>query len=34
MVIPTNEEIVIGYDSLYLGYLGQPLPDKYPFEYE
>ncbi len=34
MVIPTNEEIVIGYDSLYLGYLGQPLPDKYPFESE
>ncbi len=34
MVIPTNEEIVIGYDSLYLGYLGQPLPDKYPFETE
>lgn len=34
MVIPTNEEIVIGYDSLYLGYLNQPLPDKYPFENE
>jgi acetate kinase len=34
MVIPTDEEIVIGYDSLYLGYLGQPLPEVYPFERE
>jgi acetate kinase len=32
MVIPTNEEIVIGYDALYLGCLGAGLPDKYPFE--
>lgn len=34
MVIPTNEEIVIGYDTLYLGYLNQPIPDVYPFERE
>jgi hypothetical protein len=27
MVIPTDEEIVIGYDALYLGYLNQPVPD-------
>ena len=32
MVIPTDEEIVIGYDALYLGHLGKSLPDKYPFE--
>ncbi len=32
VVIPTDEEIVIGYDTLYLGYLGQELPEKYPFE--
>lgn len=32
MVIPTDEEIVIGYDTLYLGHLKQPAPDKYPFE--
>ncbi len=32
MVIPTDEEIVIGYDALYLGYLNQPVPDVYPFE--
>lgn len=32
MVIPTDEEIVIGYDTLYLGYLGKQVPDVYPFE--
>ena len=32
MVIPTDEEIVIGYDTLFLGHLRQPLPDRYPFE--
>lgn len=32
MVIPTDEEIVIGYDALYLGFLKQPLPQMYPFE--
>ena len=32
MVIPTDEEIVIGYDTLFLGYLKQELPDVYPFE--
>ncbi len=32
MMIPTDEEIVIGYDAYYLGYLGQELPKKYPFE--
>jgi len=33
MVIPTNEEIVIGYDALYIGYLGTFAPDIYPFEF-
>jgi acetate kinase len=32
MVIPTDEEAVIGYDTLYLGYLGEDIPDMYPFE--
>jgi acetate kinase len=32
MVIPTDEEIVIAYDALYLGYLGSAVPAKYPFE--
>jgi acetate kinase len=32
MVIPTDEEIVIGYDALYLGHLHQPIPQVYPFE--
>ncbi len=32
MVIPTDEEIVIGYDTLYLGYLGDGIPEVYPFE--
>ncbi len=31
-VIPTDEECVIGYDALYLGYLDRELPDTYPFE--
>lgn len=34
MVIPTDEEIVIGYDALFLGYLGTSLPEQYPFETE
>ena len=32
MVIPTDEEAVIGYDTLYLGHLGQEVPEVYPFE--
>lgn len=32
MVIPTDEEIVIGYDTLFLGHLERPLPSQYPFE--
>lgn len=32
MMIPTDEEIIIGYDAYYLGCLGQALPSKYPFE--
>jgi len=32
MVIPTDEEIVIAYDTLYLGCLKQMIPDVYPFE--
>ncbi len=32
MVIPTDEESVIGYDALYMGHLKQPAPDVYPFE--
>lgn len=32
MVIPTDEEAVIGYDTLYLGYLNQAVPEVYPFE--
>ncbi len=32
MVIPTDEESVIGYDTYYLGYLGKEIPSKYPFE--
>lgn len=34
LVIPTDEEIVIGYDTLYLGYLEQAAPEVYPFEQE
>ncbi len=32
LVIPTDEESVIGYDTLYIGHLGQGTPDVYPFE--
>ncbi len=32
LVIPTDEEAVIGYDTLYLGILGTDLPAVYPFE--
>ncbi len=32
LVIPTDEEIVIGYDALYLGYLEENVPEVYPFE--
>jgi len=32
LVIPTDEEAVIGYDTLYLGYLGEGIPKVYPFE--
>ena len=32
LVIPTDEEIVIGYDTLYLGYLEENVPELYPFE--
>lgn len=32
MVIPTDEESIIGYDALYLGYLNEDTPDTYPFE--
>ncbi len=34
LVIPTDEEIVIGYDTLYLGYLEETMPKNYPFEKE
>jgi acetate kinase len=33
MVVPTDEELIIGYDTLYLGYFNKPVPVKYPFEY-
>ncbi|QUI25253.1 acetate kinase [Vallitalea pronyensis] len=32
LVIPTDEESVIGYDTLYIGHLGEGAPDVYPFE--
>lgn len=32
MVIPTDEEIVLGYDAYFLGHLGRKVPEKYPFE--
>jgi acetate kinase len=32
LVIPTDEEIVIGYDTLFIGHLKQGVPDIYPFE--
>lgn len=34
LVIPTDEEIVIGYDTLYLGSLMKEIPTVYPFEIE
>lgn len=34
LVIPTDEEVVIGYDTLYLGHLQQSVPEVYPFEEE
>jgi acetate kinase len=32
LVIPTDEESIIGYDALYIGHLQQGIPDVYPFE--
>jgi acetate kinase len=32
MVIPTDEELVIAYDTLAIGYLGKKAPTVYPFE--
>ena len=32
MVIPTDEEIVIAYDALHIGFLGEPAPEVYAFE--
>jgi len=32
MVIPTDEEVVIAYDTLFIGALGQNAPENYPFE--
>ncbi len=32
LVIPTDEEIVIGYDTLFIGHLKQGVPSTYPFE--
>ncbi|MFO7637488.1 MAG: acetate kinase [Clostridia bacterium] len=32
MVIPTDEELVIAYDTLFLGHLEQEIPECYPFE--
>ncbi|MBN2557366.1 MAG: acetate kinase [Clostridia bacterium] len=32
MVIPTDEEVVIAYDTLFIGALGQEAPENYPFE--
>jgi len=34
MVVPTDEEAVIGYDALFLGHLRQDVPQVYPFELE
>lgn len=34
MVIPTDEEVVIAYDTLFIGALGQEAPENYPFEGE
>jgi len=32
LVIPTDEEIVIAYDTLFIGHLKTDTPEKYPFE--
>jgi acetate kinase len=32
MVIPTDEEVVIAYDTLFIGALGLDAPENYPFE--
>ncbi len=32
MVIPTDEEVVIAYDTLFVGALGKEAPENYPFE--
>jgi hypothetical protein len=32
MVIPTDEELIIAYDTLAIGYLGEQAPTVYPFE--
>lgn len=32
MVIPTDEEVVIAYDTLFIGALGKEAPENYPFE--
>lgn len=34
MVIPTDEEVVIAYDTLNIGALGKEAPENYPFEGE
>lgn len=34
MVIPTDEEVVIAYDTLFIGALGKDAPENYPFEGE
>lgn len=34
MVVPTDEEAVIGYDAFFLGHLRQDIPQVYPFELE
>jgi len=34
MVIPTDEEVVIAYDTLFIGALGKKAPENYPFEGE
>ncbi len=34
MVVPTDEEVVIAYDTLFIGALGKEAPENYPFEGE
>lgn len=34
MMIPTDEEVVIAYDTLFIGALGKAAPENYPFEGE